>query len=73
MVSNELSVVPYSEQSVQIENKKITDSVKINPQELGQVIVGLQEEIQNIKHKLENLPGYDIGKLQNQKFSNSFR
>jgi hypothetical protein len=22
---------------------------------------------------LENLPGYDIGKLQNQKFSNSFR
>ena len=68
MVSNEYAVVPYSENSVQVENKPIMDNVKINPQELGQVIVGLQEEIQNIKHKLENLPGYDIGKLQKSTF-----
>jgi hypothetical protein len=43
-----------------IENKP---SVKINPQELGQVIVNLQEEIKSIKTRLENLPGYDIGKF----------
>ena len=34
----------------------------INPQEVGQVIVHLQEEIKIIKLQLENLPGYDIGK-----------
>jgi hypothetical protein len=43
-----------------LENKP---SVKINPQELGQVIVNLQEEIKSIKTRLENLPGYDIGKF----------
>lgn len=36
---------------------------RMNPQELGQVIVGLQDEIKIIKLQLENLPGYDIGKL----------
>lgn len=35
----------------------------MNPQELGQVIVNLQDEIKIIKLQLENLPGYDIGKL----------
>jgi hypothetical protein len=44
-----------------LENKP---SVKINPQELGQVIVNLQEEIKSIKTRLENLPGYDIGKFR---------
>ena len=35
MVSNEYAVVPYSENSVQVENKPIMDNIKINPQELG--------------------------------------
>jgi len=35
----------------------------INPQEVGQVIVHLQEEIKIIKLQLENLPGYDIGEV----------
>ena len=34
----------------------------MNPQELGQVIVNLQDEIKIIKLQMENLPGYDIGK-----------
>ena len=41
----------------------------MNPQELGQVIVNLQDEIKIIKLQLENLPGYDIGKYtQGTKF-----
>ena len=39
------------------------DEEKINPQELGQLIVNLQDEIKVIKLQLENLPGYDIGQV----------
>ena len=35
----------------------------MNPQELGQLIVELQDEIKIIKLQLENLPGYDIGEV----------
>jgi len=35
----------------------------MNPQELGQLIVNLQDEIKIIKLQLENLPGYDIGEV----------
>ena len=35
----------------------------MNPQELGQLIVNLQDEIRIIKLQLENLPGYDIGEV----------
>jgi hypothetical protein len=37
--------------------------MKINPQELGQLIVNLQDEIKIIKLQLENLPGYNIGEV----------
>lgn len=35
---------------------------------MGKVVVKLQEEIQIIKLQLENLPGYDKGKLQQKNF-----
>ena len=35
----------------------------MNPQELGQLIVNLQDEIKIIKLQLENLPGYEIGEV----------
>jgi hypothetical protein len=38
------------------------DDKKIDPHEVGQVIVQLQEEIKIIKLQLENLPGYSTGK-----------
>ena len=38
------------------------DAQKIDPHEVGQVIVQLQEEIKIIKLQLENLPGYATGK-----------
>ena len=37
------------------------DDTKINPQELGKLIISLQDEIKIIKLQLENLPGYQIG------------
>ena len=37
--------------------------MKLNPQELGQLIVSLQDEIKIIKLQLENLPGYDVGEV----------
>jgi len=37
--------------------------MNMNPQELGQLIVNLQDEIKIIKLQLENLPGYDIGEV----------
>ena len=46
---------------VQAQQQEINED-KMNPQELGQVIVNLQDEIKIIKLQLENLPGYDIGK-----------
>ena len=39
------------------------DEMNMNPQELGQLIVNLQDEIKIIKLQLENLPGYDIGEV----------
>ena len=39
------------------------DELNMNPQELGQLIVNLQDEIKIIKLQLENLPGYDIGEV----------
>ena len=39
------------------------DELQMNPQELGQLIVNLQDEIKIIKLQLENLPGYDIGEV----------
>ena len=35
----------------------------MNPQELGQLIVNLQDEIKIIKLQLENLPGYETGEV----------
>jgi hypothetical protein len=63
---DQYALVPYvegeqSQMPLALENKP---SVKINPQELGLVIVNLQEEIKSIKTRLENLPGYDIGKFR---------
>ena len=34
----------------------------LDAEEVGKVVVKLQEEIQIIKLQLENLPGYDKGK-----------
>lgn len=39
------------------------NELNMNPQELGQLIVSLQDEIKIIKLQLENLPGYDIGEV----------
>jgi len=39
------------------------EDMKMNPQELGQLIVNLQDEIKIIKLQLENLPGYNIGEV----------
>lgn len=39
------------------------NEMNMNPQELGQLIVSLQDEIKIIKLQLENLPGYDIGEV----------
>lgn len=36
---------------------------KIDPQELGKLILALQDEIKIIKLQLENLPGYSVGRL----------
>jgi len=37
------------------------NELNMNPQELGQLIVHLQDEIKIIKLQLENLPGYEQG------------
>jgi hypothetical protein len=58
----EYAVIPYTHPEQPQSPKAVKQSVKINPQELGQVIVHLQDEIKTIKTRLENLPGYDIGK-----------
>lgn len=60
----EYAVIPYSHPEQPTDPSPIKPSVKINPQELGQVIVHLQDEIKTIKTRLENLPGYDIGKFE---------
>ena len=39
------------------------DELNMNPQELGQLIVNLQDEIKVIKLQLENLPGYETGEV----------
>ena len=39
------------------------NEMNMNPQELGQLIVSLQDEIKIIKLQLENLPGYEIGEV----------
>ena len=51
----------YKEKQKALEN---LDDKKIDPHEVGQVIVQLQEEIKIIKLQLENLPGYATGKQQ---------
>lgn len=47
------------------------DEEKMVPQELGQLIVSLQDEIKIIKLQLENLPGYEIGKSNTTVFSSN--
>jgi polyribonucleotide nucleotidyltransferase len=39
------------------------NATQIDPHEVGQVIVQLQEEIKIIKLQLENLPGYSTGEV----------
>ena len=34
----------------------------LDAEEVGKVVIQLQEEIQIIKYQLENLPGYEKGK-----------
>ena len=54
---------PQKQQTMLALQSQEMNEDKMNPQELGQVIVNLQDEIKIIKLQLENLPGYDIGKF----------
>ena len=49
--------------SPQDAQKNQIEELNMNPQELGQLIVSLQDEIKVIKLQLENLPGYEIGEV----------
>ena len=46
-----------------VAQKNEIDELNMNPQELGQLIVNLQDEIKVIKLQLENLPGYETGEV----------
>jgi len=46
------------------------NATKIDPQELGKLILSLQDEIKIIKLQLENLPGYSVGRLHAMRLLN---
>ena len=63
------ALVPYEPEKHEPEDMPVhpqaTNNEAINDldaEEVGKVVVKLQEEIQIIKLQLENLPGYDKGK-----------
>ena len=69
--SKETALVPYDPSQAQSGETIAKQSSQrdeglndLYAEEVGKVVVQLQEEIQIIKLQLENLPGYDKGKLQ---------
>ena len=63
-VTGDSALVLYTGGQTQAQQQSLMslDPAQVSPEEVGQLIHHLQEEIKIIKLQLENLPGYAQGK-----------